>query len=133
MNSSAETTIQLVNTNHLPQALLGFQRQLVHLDGHIVSFGMERGDVPCLSNRNASGGGGGGCGCCCRSLPNSCALLLGQTSKMQLGSLEEAAVSRVAITTESMVTLYPRDGCYGLLTDAIRQTVINHYSSVGLY
>lgn len=43
-----------------------------------------------LPNRNASGGGG--CGCCCRSLPNSCALLLGQTSKMQLQSLEEAAV-----------------------------------------
>ena len=116
---SAGTTIQLVNTNHLPQALLGFQRQLVHLDGHIVSFGMERGDVPCLTNRNASGGGG--CGCCCRSLPNSCALLLGQTSKMHLQSLKAWWLWET------------RDGCYGLLTDVILQTVINHYSAVGLY
>ena len=26
----------------------------------------------------------------------------------------------------------PRDGCYGLLTDMILETVINHYSLVGL-
>jgi hypothetical protein len=30
------------------QALLGFKRELVHLDGHIVTFGMDRGDVPGL-------------------------------------------------------------------------------------
>ena len=29
-----------------PQALLGFKREQVHLDGHIVTFGMDRGDVP---------------------------------------------------------------------------------------
>lgn len=29
----------------LSEALLGFKRELVHLDGHIVTFGMDRGDV----------------------------------------------------------------------------------------
>lgn len=28
------------------QALLGFKRELKHLDGHIVTFGMPRGDAP---------------------------------------------------------------------------------------
>merc|ERR1712139_532211 len=27
------------------EALLGFQRELVHLDGHVVKFGMDRGSV----------------------------------------------------------------------------------------
>ena len=29
----------------LAEALLGFERELVHLDGHVVKFGTERGTV----------------------------------------------------------------------------------------
>ncbi|CAL1157339.1 unnamed protein product, partial [Cladocopium goreaui] len=34
-----------VSLSEAPVALLGFKRELVHLDGHIVTFGMDRGDV----------------------------------------------------------------------------------------